>query len=394
MANGIRAIRTILTALLLAGLFAACANQSRSDSNPYFVRAPDDHPVQRESLDEMLEHEDFDLARALLLFSNEYYPEFEPTSDPVNVEERMATWTKYADELRASLSRLYTPRSRLRRLVEFVHIKLGLRFDRVDRAGHKPENLFLDKVLERRYGYCVTLSLAYLVFGQMAGVDVQGIRIPGHFAVLYRDMDDHDVPFERVIETTNQGQVRDDISYFVQYRFSSASVRNGVFLTALNDRQIFGTLFNNLAGLTHLRGNDELAVERYSRALELAPRNIEAMYNRGLILHRLGQDRDAMRDFNAAIRLAPNFALGYVARAGLLWEAGEKDAALEDVQTALRKRPDIPETHIMNGQLLAAQGQFKEARDAFLRALEIDPASVAAQNAMERLAEKWKESDE
>jgi len=397
--------RPLALTALACTLLAGCAGQSR----PPAVNGagPNDPPAVRnttqshQTLDQMLQQDDFDLPRALLLFSEKFYPEFSGKQrHEVDVEAKLARFDAYATDLRAALRRNKTPRTRLATLIEFVHVKLGLRFDATDPSGAKADNLFFDRVLQNRTGYCVTLSLAYLVFGQAAGLDVVGIRVPTHFTVRFRDTEADGQPYETLVETTASGETQDDTYYWAKYRFSTTSVQNGVYLTPLTDKQIFGTIYNNLAGLTHLRGDNELAVERYTRALQLAPNNAEALYNRALVLRMLQRDKEALKDFNAAIRLDPNFVFCYLARARLLFDAGERAQAKEDLGEAMRKRPDWPEPHMMNGIFLSREGDLDAAKAAFLRVLEIDKGFNAARIAMaelerargnEREARKWEE---
>jgi regulator of sirC expression with transglutaminase-like and TPR domain len=376
----------ILCLLLIAG----CATQTREPPNP----AISDTPVQSTeslpaTLEGMLEREDFDLARALLLFSEKYYPEFGRVRDhDTDITAKLRRFEGYAEQLKAALHRDRSPRQRVRTLVDFVHIKLGLRFDQKDAAGEDPENLFFDRVLQRRYGYCVSLSMAYLVFGQAAGLDVTGIRIPGHFAVLYKDTEPDGTSYKVILETTDFGDTRDELWYWSKHRFSATSVENGVYLTPLTDRELFGTLYNNLAGVTYLQGNANLAVERYTRALELAPNNAECLYNRAIVLRGLKRAQEGLRDLNEAIRLDPNFTLAYIARAGVLWENGEKEPAREDLLEAMRKRPEWPQPHMLDGMFLYESGEVDAARGAFHKALELDPEYKSAHVALAELEQK------
>lgn len=376
----------LLAALVLA--LSGCAAQRRAPDPTDAPRQtdPDSRPAAAQTLDEMLAQDDFDLPRALLLFSERFYPSFsgKPAHD-TDLPAKLDRFEAYAADLRAALKRDRSPRQRLLTLRDFVHIKLGLRFDAADPQGHNPENLFFDRVLQNRNGYCVTLSLAYLVFGQAAGLDVRGIRVPTHFVVRFRDTEQDGQPFVTLIETTTLGETQDDTYYWAKYRFSAASVEAGTYLTPLTDRQIFGTLYNNLAGLTHLRGDDTLALQYYDKALELAPNNAEAMYNRALVLRRLKRDRDALKDLNAALRLDTNFIHAYLARARLLYETGDKEQAREDLGEAMRKRPDWPEPQMLNGIFLAKDGELDAARAAFLKVLEIDSGFNAARLAIAEL---------
>ncbi len=387
--RGVGAVVRAIAAVCCAAVLAGCATQSR----PPEVHGPSPYvppPVQNSgppaaTLEEMLKEVDFDLPRALLLFSEKYYPEVSGQQHDLGVEAKITRYESYAEELRREVARARTPALRARALSDFVHMRLGLRFDPTDQGGTNPENLFFDRVLQNRYGYCVTLSMAYLVFGQAAGLDVTGIRIPGHFVVRFRDHPPEGTPFETIFETTDFGAMREDLYYYAEYRFSSTSVSEGVYLTPLTDRQIFGTLYNNLAGLTFLRGDHELAMRRYSRALELAPKNAEAMYNRAVALRRLKRPQEGLRDLNEALRLDPNFALALMLRAGLYWENGEKEAGRADLAEAMRKRPDWVEPLMLDGQFLLEDKQFDEARRVFNRVLEMRPGHKSAYLALAEL---------
>ena len=84
----------------------------------------------------------------------------------------------------------------------------------------------------------------------------------------------------------------------------------------------------------NLRGDLSLAIERYTRSLELAPNNCESLYNRAIVQHGLKQNREALKDLNEALRLDPTFVLAMLARAALLWDAGERDTARSDLEHA------------------------------------------------------------
>lgn len=373
--------------LIAVTLLAGCASQQREpggDQLPY-QPAVTDVAEDARSLEQMLEQDDFDLPLALLLFSETYYPEFSGTRHEVDVTAKLARFDEYTRQLRTELNRDNSPRQRVRTLIDFVHIKLGLRFDQNDSRGENPENLFFDRVLQRRYGYCVTLSLAYLVFGQAAGLDVAGMRIPGHFVVQYQDVEPNGQPYKVILEATDFGDTRDETWYWSEHRFSATSVENRVYLTPLTDREIFGTLYNNLAGVTYVRGNTALAIERYDRALDLSPNNAESMYNRAVLQHTLGKDREALKDLNEALRLDPNFVLAMIARAGLLWEAGEREPARGDLANAKRLRKDWPQPWMLEGMFAYESGQLEEARQAFLKALEVDPKFKSAHLALAEL---------
>ena len=48
-----------------------------------------------------------------------------------------------------------------------------------------PNDLFLHSVMDRRQGYCLSLSILYLAVAERLGLDVYGVVVPGHFFVRY-----------------------------------------------------------------------------------------------------------------------------------------------------------------------------------------------------------------
>ncbi len=194
--------------------------------------------------------------------------------------------------------------------------------------------------------------------------------------------------FTALVESTAQGSLLDELEVSARHRFSAQSVEAGCYLTPLTDRQILAVMYNNLAGLTHLRGDSAKALDRYNRSLELGPNNPEALYNRALIQRNLNLAQPALRDLNAAIRLDPNFTLALLARAGLLFEAGETEAGRQDLALALRQRPEWPQPHLLEGTLAASEGRLEDARAAFERALQRDPMSKDAHKALAQVERK------
>ena len=51
---------------------------------------------------------------------------------------------------------------------------------------YDPDNSFLNRVIDRKTGIPITLSIIYIEVAGRLGLDVRGIELPGHFiAVLY-----------------------------------------------------------------------------------------------------------------------------------------------------------------------------------------------------------------
>ena len=62
-----------------------------------------------------------------------------------------------------------------------VAIREGLGGD-ID-AYYDPRNSFLNEVMDRRKGIPITLAVIWMEVGRRAGINVQGVGLPGHFLI-------------------------------------------------------------------------------------------------------------------------------------------------------------------------------------------------------------------
>ena len=74
-----------------------------------------------------------------------------------------------------------TPERDGRILAELLFDELGFEGERDD--YYNPYNSYLDKVLLRRKGIPISLSVLTMAVGERAGMDVEGVGFPGHFLV-------------------------------------------------------------------------------------------------------------------------------------------------------------------------------------------------------------------
>jgi regulator of sirC expression with transglutaminase-like and TPR domain len=105
------------------------------------------------------------LAEAALEYARFVYPELDVQADL----DRLAGMA----ELVAGNTHLD-----LRRVVA---IREGLGGDIDD--YYDPRNSFLNEVMDRRKGIPITLAVVWMEVGRRAGIDVQGVGLPGHFLV-------------------------------------------------------------------------------------------------------------------------------------------------------------------------------------------------------------------
>lgn len=331
------------------------------------VWRPRAHPAIRVLDDSLaLPEAEFDLALSLLLFARD-----RGGAAPETVDAGLAEIDKWQERLNYLTRSLRTMEQRTDALRTFIHDELGFRFDSGDPLGHNPDNLMFHRVLERRRGYCVTLSMVYVLLAPAAGVRLAPVRLPGHFAVIDLSTDP-----PVMLETTNRGLPLSRVGAFTKYRMSIQSVdQNGVYLSPLTGRTVFSTMYSNLAAIHAIKGEEAAALTAVNRAVELSPSNAEALYNRATLLAAAGDAASvqaALRDVNESIRLDPNFYRGYTRRAAIKARYGDRTEATADLQKAKRMRPDLPHAHIEEGVIKYNDGDVAGAKECFEAALKLD----------------------
>jgi hypothetical protein len=89
-----------------------------------------------------------------------------------------------------------------------------------------------------------------------------------------------------------------------------------------------------------VQGNDDLAIEEYSKAIALDPEYIEAYTRRGYLYGSMGDVDNAIADFEQAIALDPENVYAYSNLGDLYAKRGEFDRAVSAVEKAIELNQD------------------------------------------------------
>lgn len=204
--------------------------------------------------------------------------------------------------------------------------------------ANDPNSLFLHTVMDKKEGYCLSLSILYLSIGERLGLPLYGVVVPGHFFVRY---DDGRVRLN--IETTSNGGNAPDEHY--EKKFNVPTLNNGsIYLKNLTKIQTLGCFFNNLGNSYSDVGDMESALQAFERAVEINPTLSESRANLGNIYLKKGQVRQAVREYLEALRINP------------------KD----------------PKTHNNLGNAYTQQGSFGYAVSEYQQAIVLDPNFIDA----------------
>jgi regulator of sirC expression with transglutaminase-like and TPR domain len=121
--------------------------------------------------------EDFDLEQGVLLLCRTQYPE-------INLDAYSALLDTYAGELRQRLDLNGLPEHIIRVINDYLFRELKFTGD--EQNFYDPKNSYFNRVLDRRIGNPITLSLLYLLLARRLRLPMAGIGLPGHFLCRFQ----------------------------------------------------------------------------------------------------------------------------------------------------------------------------------------------------------------
>ena len=242
-----------------------------------------------------LEDDDqLDLARAALALAEALDPS-------VDVEACVARLDALAEGARA----LVPPGARPAQVVEALnrHLFQEQGFRGNLEQYYDPQNSLLHRVLDRKVGIPITLSLVYLEVGQRLGLPMVGVGLPGHFVVKVADAEE-----ELLLDPFYGGQRLDRAT--CQKRldaiYGGKVVLSEQFLRAVGKREILARMLYNLKRVYTKAGDRVHTLRVLDLLLALQPYAFEERRDRGLLRYQQGQYEAALQDLRAYLSFLPS----------------------------------------------------------------------------------------
>lgn len=168
---------------------------------------------------------------------------------------------------------------------------------------YDPHNSFLHDVLDRRVGIPITLSIVYMAVGDRAGLETQGVGLPGHFIVRARETGSLEAnlvdPFVgRVIN-------RDDCQARLDELFEGNVVLSDEHLRKSGAREILVRLLTNLKAIYTRARLYQKALAVVERLLLLKPGDSAEQRDRGALLAHLDRMPEAIWATQLYLQLSP-----------------------------------------------------------------------------------------
>jgi len=175
--------------------------------------------------------EEFDLEQGAWLFAQTQYP-------LINVEAYQAVLDGYVNELRARLAASAEPRPTLTTINQYLFGELG--FAGNEENYYEPENSYLNRVLDRRTGNPINLSLLYILLARRLRLPIAGIGLPGHFLCRYQSTAE-----EIFVDPFNRGKLLTKADC-IQYLANANCSRRDDYLAPVTARRFLLRVCSNL----------------------------------------------------------------------------------------------------------------------------------------------------
>jgi tetratricopeptide (TPR) repeat protein len=120
------------------------------------------------------------------------------------------------------------------------------------------------------------------------------------------------------------------------------------------------------------------AIEAFTKAIELDPKNDSAYLHRGACRSQLGNFADAITDLSLSLELQPNNSQAYALRASDLAAGGQTAAAIADANEAIRRNSTNVDNYLLRATLHQRAGEVQPALEDYNQAIAAAPQSEKA----------------
>jgi tetratricopeptide (TPR) repeat protein len=120
------------------------------------------------------------------------------------------------------------------------------------------------------------------------------------------------------------------------------------------------------------------AIEAFTKAIELDPKNDSAYLHRGACRNQLGNFPDAITDLSQSLELQPNNSQAYALRASALAAGGQTAAAIADANEAIRRNSTNVDNYLLRATMHQRAGEVQPALEDYNQAITAAPQSEKA----------------
>ncbi len=164
-------------------------------------------------------------------------------------------------------------------------------------------------------------------------------------------------------------------------KWTELALTNGTKATALNSS--LPLAYVTLGGIHNATGKNDLALEEFQRALQLDPRNADAIKGLAHSYESAGRAADAEAAYKKAIALRPDYWGGYNSLGAFYHSQGKFEDAITQFRHVIELTPDNAQAYSNLGAVYVDAGDYKkfpEGEKALKRSIELSPSYGAFAN--------------
>lgn len=238
--------------------------------------------------------ESLDLVEGALLIARMAFPKL----DSYVYTQRLDGW---AEKLRHALGNSPSPVDILDGLNRILFEDEG--FHGNHQNYYDPQNSFLNRVMERKLGIPITLSLVYSEVGRRAEFPVHGIALPGHFIAGVLHMSG-----TLYVDAFNGGEIltEKECRDMILARYGHSAVADANWKTAAGTKTILKRMLMNLKGIYRHLNKDLQSFEMLQWILAINPDAPAELKERGLLYEAMGNSVSAAEDLERYLKLVPD----------------------------------------------------------------------------------------
>ncbi|MFC1676146.1 tetratricopeptide repeat protein [Planctomycetota bacterium] len=305
-----------------------------------------------------LDDDEIDLAKAVLIISQQW-------NDDVDIGKYTDRLDDMAFEIQERLRKrkLKANYKAIPVINEYLFKELGFK---AVKEAIDPQDLFLHSVLDRKQGYCLSLSVLYLSIGERLGMKLYGVVVPGHFFVRY---DDGRTRFN--IETTGNGGTGTDEHYIEKFEVPQGDDYS-VYMENLDKRQTLACFFNNLGNTYSDCGELDSALTALERAVEINPSLAESRVNLGNIYLQKEWVKDAIDQYRIALRIKPNDPKAHNNLGNAYLQYEWLNEAIDEYKKSIKLDPKFVDAYKNLAIAYSKNRMYSDARRILERVLPLD----------------------
>ena len=253
-----------------------------------------DESAQYRAFAEVVSGSEPDLARAALTIALPEYPELDIGQHLMHLDRMAERVNEAAGAEEGDYRRLAC--------VDYVLFKQeGFKGNEED--YYDPENSFLNRVMVRRRGIPITLSVLYMEVARRVGLEVRGVGFPGHF--LVKTVCDGQEIF---VDPFHGGSIlsQSDLQELLDKLYGGRLEVQPEYVSAVSNKQIVQRMLNNIKLIYANRQDPKRCLRVVEQLVILNPDDAEQLRDRGLLRLRLEDGAGALTDLERFLELAPD----------------------------------------------------------------------------------------